>query len=528
VKRYTVLFVFILYAGILLADFIIPQTDPVYPFLEMAHTRQLTSMNLIQYPLYYLDVINSLSDIQNSSDASQFFREQANFHHKRLYMNYQKQLDIAVFPISRIPDSVSSLFRWDPTPHRLVTMTDPQRDESNETHIYASGILGFGYDVRRQNSRDRYRVHEYYGVEAAGNFTPDFGFYIKFNKGHYTGNAGFIAENPFISKFDGELRGDDGTYYILDMTSEIDFKNRYINLSMGYGTFDIGRTITSSVILNRHVNPYGYLKFNKKFKQLEYTGITAQLTPDSLTTTNQFDTKSMAIQTIVLNTEKISFGVGNTIIYGDRSFDIAYATPLALYKVMDNKKHARDNGLFFIFADIRPSAGINLYANILYDDIKNSRFTTSKWMSYSAYQAGVLYQFENIPLEIGVEGTAVGPSTYGHKSRTLTYIHDGQMLGPSHGSNFLSLATRARIHLSRFSISLLYENVQQGDIAHHPQNYDYHEQKFLANNIRRSELFNTRVDFRIIPELRFFSSYEYRKSENKTRNSILTGMEFVY
>jgi hypothetical protein len=513
--------------SILVADFIIPQTDPVYPFLEMANTGQLTSLNHLHYPLYYLDVVNSLSNILNNSDASPFFREQATYHHKRLYMNYQKQLDIAVFPISRIPDSVGSLFRWDPTPHRFVTMTDPMRDGTNETHIYASGILGFGYDQRRQNSQTRYRVHEYYGVEAAGNFTPDFGFYVKFNKGHYTGNADFIAEDPFISMVDGEPRGDDGTLYRVDMISEIDFRNRYLNLSMGYGAFDIGRTITSSVILNRNVNPYGYFKFNKKFKQLEYTGITAQLTPDSLTTTNHFDTKAMAIQTIVLNTEKVSLGVGNSIIYGDRSIDIAYATPLAIYKVIDNKKHARDNGLFFIFTDIRPFAGVNFYANILFDDIKNSRFTSPEWMSFSAYQAGLLYQFAHIPLELGIEGTAVGPSTFGHKSKSLTYMHDGELLGPSHGSNFLSLATRTRLHLSRVSISLLYENTQQGDIANHPHNGAY-EQKFLSNNITRAELFNTKLDIRVIPELRMYSSYEYRKSENKTRNYIFTGMEFIY
>jgi hypothetical protein len=402
----------------------------------------------------------------------------------------------------------------------------------NDTYIYVSGMLGFEYDVRMEkvasgDMQHRYRHRKYYGIETAGNFTQNFGFFLMFRKGHYLGNEPFIRENPFLTKDGDQIWNDDGRFYQVDMISEIDFKNPYLNISMGYGSFDIGRTISSSVILNSDVTPYGYFKFHKKFGWLDYNGITAQLIPDDMSSQSIFRPKSMAIQTISLHTQPFSIGVGNGIVYGDRSFDIAYSTPLAIYKIMDNKYHARDNGVAFLYAETRPMSGINIYANILFDDIRNSRFTSPEWMSFSAYQGGLICQLRKIPLEVAGEVTAVGPSTYSHKDPSLTYMHDDMLLGHRHGSNFLSFATRMRYHFTRMSLGFFYENMQQGDIAYHPTNGE-HDQVFLANNISRYEFFGANLDLRLIPELHLHTRYEYRKRAGKEIHYVFSGVELKY
>jgi hypothetical protein len=525
----------------LFADFIIPSDDPVYPFLQMTHTLKMTNANHFQYPLYYNDIMTELLVVINNNRNPMIYRNQAYFHYNRLNMDYTEEFDIAIYPFKRVPTSIGNLFRKDPRHHRLVTMTDPRTSKTtllpaiaqtrNETYIYISGILGFDYDFKTYGDDTVNRMRRYYGVEVAGNFTENFGFFVMFNKGHYIGDDAFIEEQPFLSKMEGFPNGfykDGDRYYRVDMRTEIDFKNPFLNLSMGYGGFDIGRTISSSIILNSDVTPYGYLKINKRFKNFEYNGITAQLIPDDMENV-PFSPKGMALQTISLNMDSFSVGVGNSIIYGDRSFDLAYSTPLAIYKIIDNKYHGRDNGLFYVFNEIRLFRGMNFYSNILFDDIRKDRFGTKEWMSYMSYQGGLIFQMPKFPMEIAGEVTAVGPSTYGHKSEnSLTYMQDNMMLGHRHGSNFLSFATRMRFHFPRVAFGFYYENMQQGDRANWVDNYDG-EAVFLSDNITRTEFFKVNLDVRLIPELYLFARYEYQNhNRGRELHYIFTGAEFKY
>lgn len=534
-KKFIVI-LFLVLISQLFADFIIPFDDPVYNFLEMTHTLKLSNLNHFQYPLYYNDVMRALKDMSKGRDY-QTFRKQASYHHERLSMSFPDGTHFAVYPVRKTVDSVSDLFKPHNKQNRLVTITDPKTSKNsffnlfnkktNDTYIFASGILGYHYDFKNTDNDDNTRSRKYYGVETGGNFTQNFGFYVRFRKGHYIGDEYFILENPFITTMGESHYEDDGKFYQVDLMSEIDFKNPYLNLSMGYGSFDIGRSITSSIILNNTVTPYGYLKFNKRFGVLEYNGITAQLIPDSLKNNAIYEPKSMALQTISIHTENFSFGLGNTIIYGDRSFDLAYSSPLAIYKIMDNKYHGRDNGLFYGFGEIRPVRGLLMYGNILFDDIKNDRYKTNKRMSYVALQGGIIYQDSNIPLELASEITAVGPSTYAHKSKTLTYMQDDMFLGGLYGSNYLSFANRARLNFSRVSFSILYENMQQGSLGIHP-NRGAGEQRFLADYITRYQYIKTKLDLRIIPELSMFVKYDYNILPEGEIQYIYTGAEFRY
>ncbi|MDD4155871.1 MAG: hypothetical protein PHY08_04790 [Candidatus Cloacimonetes bacterium] len=519
----------------LFADFIIPFDDPIYEFLEMTNTLKMSSLNHFQYPLYHSEVMDALKEISNLRNRG-FYKKQAIYHYERLNMNYPDGTQFAVVPPKKTIDSIGNLFKPHSNQFRLVTITDPDTEtksffnlftlDSDDTNLFISGMLGYQYDIKKDDNNDN-RTRKYYGIESGGNFADNFGYYLRFRKGHYTGDEDFIVENPFISTMGDSEYSDDGKFYQVDLISELDFKNEYLNLSVGYGSFEIGRSITSSIILNNEVTPYGYFKMNKRFGILEYNGITTQLTPDELKNDSDYQPKSMATQTISLHTSNISFGLGNTIIYGDRTIDLAYSSPLAIYKIMDNKYHGRDNGLFFGFGEIRPLSGVLLYGNFLFDDIRNDRLKTSKWMSYLALQGGVIYQDSNIPLEVATEVTAVGPSTYQHKSKSLTYMHDDMLLGAQYGSNYLSFANRLRMSFSQFSFSFLYENIQQGSIGIHPSSGGG-ERKFLDEYITRYQYLTSQLNLRLIPELFIFVKHQYNILEDNELQYFYTGAEFKY
>ena len=524
------LFILLVYTGLIFADFIIPPDDPVYIFLEMTNTIGLTELRTIEYPLYYNMVLRELTTIVNGSNATPY-QKIADYHLNRLKLYYPIGTNVAVYPPKKTFRSVKNLLSLDPAHQRLFSTTGPADSIStNETFIYASGLLGFEYDTKIR-AKNVNRNKKYYGVESAGNFTDNFGYYFLFQKGHYLGEEDFIKEYPFLttSIYD-DVYSDENGYYFINLITEVDFKNPYLNFSIGYGSLDIGRSISSSIILNSDVTPYGYIKYYKNFGIIDYLGITSQLIPEKKNEDNRYEPKSMGIQVASLNTDNFTFGLGNAAIYGDKVFDIAYSTPLSVAVAIDSKYGSADNALLlFGFTEIKYFTGFNLYGSFLFDDISKNRLKSDKGLSYTAYQAGILHSLKTLPLDFGIEATIVGPSTYSHESSGdfFTYTHDKMRLGHKFGSNFLSLATRIRWHIPRLTTELRYENVQQGDIGCDPLQAGG-EQKFLAGNFTRKEIFTSEVNLRIISELHLFTRYEYQNEINKDIHYIYTGMEFKY
>jgi hypothetical protein len=496
--------------------------------------------------------MDALESISNDRTAGKY-RDIAFFHQRRMALNYDIGVQFAALPPKRLGNSISGLFRSDPQQHRLLTIAE-RRNETLETTlstalrprsqinttvdnfntIYFSGLLGLHYDTRIIDNESITRMRRYYGVESAGSFSRNFGYYFLYRKGHFVGDSDFIREYPFITWIDYDFYQDDGRYYWIDLTTELNYKNPYLNIAMGYGSFDIGRSLSSSIILNSDVTPYGYLRFYRDFGPLTYNSITSQLLPNRQTEPTLSFPKGMAIQSLTLRTQNFLLGVGNSIIHGNRDFDLAYSTPITFFIVPNLKNNGVDNWLGFAFTEYRPANGLTLYGNFLIDDVSKSRFTSDIWMSYLAFQGGVLTQFRSTPIEIGGEVTAVGPTTYAHKSikndftQTNDYRHDSMLLGHRHGSNFLSFSGRVRYHFQRASLTLFYENVQQGRIADHPDNYGSGEQPFLAGGITRREYYTTTFDIRLIPELHLFTRWEYNVLQNNDLHSIFTGIEFKY
>lgn len=503
------------------ADFMIPMDDEVYPFLEMASNQHLTEINLSLKPLYYNDIMKSLDEIIKQN-AYPRFSDLAKKHSNHLNIKQENGFRNAIYPLKKIPNSFINTFKSHEQPLRLFTYA-----EKDTTFLYTSGLLGYKYDLKNTEKQVS-RTRKYYGIESAGNFYDNFGYYLQFKKGGFTGDVDFIKENPDLSIMGNDFYHDNDTYYQVDLKSEVDYKNKYLNLSTGYSTFKIGYSFTSSIILNQNVTPYGYLKYYKNIGNFTYTGITTQLIPDSLKNETDYKSKSYALQMLTYKKSWLTMGVGNAIMYSDNTINIAYSSPLAIYKILDNKFHGRDNGVLFGFANITPGYGLNIYGNFLADDLTQERFTTKYIMSYLAFQGGFSYQFKDFPLEIGQETTAIGQGTYGHKSGLLTYTQDSKLLGSEWGSNFLSFSARVRYTLPNLETSMIYENVQQGDMNNNPLQQINQQVAFLENDILRKERISVALKYRPFPEIFINALYQYNDFENNYSQYLYTGIEYKY
>ncbi|MDD3502368.1 MAG: hypothetical protein PHE19_08110 [Candidatus Cloacimonetes bacterium] len=516
----------------LYADFIIPSDDHVYEFLEMTNTLGYTNVDFSVKPIYYQTIIDALIKVANNKKAK-YYSSQAKYHLDRPGLLNQNGFDTAFLPVTEIPNELFSSFRYHAKPKRLFTYGENNntlfRNKNalaDETSLYISGMLAYKYDLKYEGDDNFDRNRKYYGVETAGNFYENFGYYLFFQKGGWRGDGPFIEENPEISKMGNGLYLQNGWYSQVDMTSELDFKNKYLNLSMGYGSMNVGYTISSPIILNGDTTPYGYIKYNKKIGGFTYTGFTAQLIPDSLKTNELYKAKSYALQTISYSNPRLTIGVGNAVVYGNNTINLAYSSPLAIYKIMDNKYHGWDNGVLFGYANLNAMKGLSFYGNFFADDLTKSRLKTEYFMMYLAFQGGMKLQLEHLPLEIAGEATAVGPGCYSHKSKTYAYTNDDRILGSVHGSNFLSFATRARLSHSWLSLTFYYENIQQGDKANAP--YNSRKVKFLGDNMERNEVFKSELALRVFHELTLKTEYQFHNNKAGEKHYIFNTAEYKF
>lgn len=517
----------------LYADFIIPADDQVYPFLEMTNSLGFSDIDMSITPTYYQSIVNQLILISNDRTAG-YYQKQAEKHLKRLSLPNKNGFDTDLSPVKEIPTNLIYSFTPHSQPKRLFTYGERNVQKPRhifslpeESSLYVSGLLGVNYNKKYADDLDFGCVRKYYGVELAGNTNKNFGYFLQFKKGGYTGDSEFIEENPELTIMGDDYYADEDGYYQVDLVSEVDFKNNYLNFSTGYGRMKVGYSISSPIILNPEVTPYGYIKYYKKIGDFTYTGFASQLIPDSLRNDSEYKSKSYAMQTLSYTNSFLTIGVGNSIVYGDNTLNLGYASPLAIYKIIDNKNHGRDNGILFGYANLRAMQGLSFYGNFYADDLNNERIKSKYVMMFLAFQGGMKYQAPGIPLEIAGEATAVGPGCYTHKSGNLTYTNDSKYLGSEWGSNFLSFAGRVRLAHSWINLTFYYENVQQGNLMTTPYSSGGYVQ-FLHDNINRFEIFKTELDLRLTQELSLNVNYKLNKNLDEEVHYLYTGAEFKY
>ena len=517
-KSYLIFILFLCFISFLHSDFIIPHDDHVYPFLESMNNSGFTEKTFFIYPQYYNEIIEILENLR-IQDLSKQYQKLTEYHYERLSMNFPEGVNSDVYPLRKIPKSAINTFKLHSDKKRLVTFN------KDEFSLFLSGMMGVNYDIK-SNDETYNRNYEYYGLEFGGNIKEDFGFFTQFRKGHYDGDLSFILENKQMHWSGGEPR-------LVTTCSEVDYKNNFLNFSIGYNSFKIGKTITSSIILNSDITPFGYLKYYKNFGNFHYIGINSQLLPDSITSSSEYNSKSYALQTIFYNKDSFSIGFGQAVIYGDKTFDIAYSTPFVVFKLIDFKNYGRDNQVVFFYSSFRMCSGLVFYENFFMDDLKKKRLFTKEGFSGLASQTGLIYNFFNLPLQFTTEVTVIGPGTYGHSPQYHTqthYTHDTQLLGYFYGANLLNVASKIMYFNPKLNVSLQYENLQQGSLGEDPiiwEAGDYNLE-FLAEKILRTEKITTEIKYYPYPEISIHLKYEFQRKEEINTSYLYSGLEVRY
>lgn len=506
-------FISSIYPSPAFSDFTVPLDDGVYDYLQSMEILG-KSPPIAVYPEYYNYINNTLQNIKDDPNIPTKYQALTNKYLSFMKLNDTEGTVSELIPFKELP---LKIFKPTQIAKNRTSFLSYKQDSLN---LFSSFILGIDYDTKRDGSH-QHRTYQYYGLEFGGNLQKNLGLYTRYRKGNYTGDYAFIHEDPYIHQSGGMDRK-------VTVYSELDFKNPILNLSIGYSNFEIGKNITSSVILNGMSNPFGYFKYYKKIGDFNFLAFNSQLIADSVTVSSESPIKSFSLQTLYYQSDRILLGFGQSVSYSDRTVDLAYWTPLMIFKLIDFKNHNRDNEFVFAYSTWRPFDGFLHYFNFFMDDLKKSQLLTKDWLTSLALQTGVMYQFSSLPLRLSAECTAVGPVTYTHRDSVLVYSHDNMLLGYLYGSNLLNFAFQINYMNPYFIAEIQYENMQQGSNGSDPFRRDTEPAEFLSGEFSRTQRLIGKISFFLNQHLRAELKYSRISTNDNTINYIYSGFEFQF
>jgi hypothetical protein len=217
-------------------------------------------------------------------------------------------------------------------------------------------------------------------------------------------------------------------------------------------------------------------------------------------------------------TDRMSLGIQESVVYGDRGFEPAYAIPISILVGAQSYAGDTDNVAFGLDFSYRLKDQAKLYGALFFDDL--SKFDPGAFSNQVGIQGGA---FVTDPLglpnsDLRLEYVRLEPYTYAHNFGINTYTHFDGILGHPVGPNadritlqvqgWLSPRIRVRSQVSRTREGDNYQNGDElinvgGDVMQGRRPFDSPIRSFLAGDLTTITDLTLGVTFEASAALRF-------------------------
>lgn len=400
----------------------------------------------------------------------------------------------------------------------------------------------------------------YVGFNQQAWLNHKWSFHSQFTYNSLRGDSLKMAASPLMNshwKYYGQH------FEFGNCTAGINYEDEIIKASLGRGRLNIGSSITGSVLLNDRVNDYAFFTTEFRIGNFVVSLMNAQLVADStlaiydndiLNKKNYPNKYFVAHQFSWLPVPQFVLFAGETLIYGNTSFNLNYLLPQGYHRVIADSDNDRDNATMFAGFEWNLKKQWMFYFQFMMDEFRPEKILHDWWGNKYAYQGGVSYKtpFEfkqGSPIQCTAEFTAIRPWTYTHNLMYNKYSHDNHCLGFPYGANLLHYAARFDVPLPwECSFSSYGSFMRQGidpvadrDIYGFNFLTNYGEQFTVFNELYsgkarwlQGKIINT---YRIENSLRvgiikhhrlFLSFMAEKKSEQSWSNQTVIGWQLVY
>jgi hypothetical protein len=395
--------------------------NPVYDFLERMSTEHLIdNYNSFELPKTRNEVSRFLSKLlirrsEMSSIDFKIFEDlliEFEYDIKRTTENYN----------SWIPDFNLS-HHFNQNEKYFYSYTD-----TNDVSLFINliGSLENIYFKDNENNKNFNALLSVMGGSLRGSFLNRFGFSIKASNGIVKGDkeAASIKGNlKYNFKFNEFQAGEQSTYF--------DETEGYFLADFDYVKFNIGRnrrTIGYGIvkeILSDNPPMMDQLGLNMNYKFISFSWMHAKIhgpedeKSDSITgTIRTIADKYFVTHRLGFDFGKhLSIGLGETIIYANRSVDFSYLNPFNFYKTVEHAQKDRDNSQIFFDASNNSIKGLKFYASLVIDDIDFSKLGTEWFGNQALFNFSLFSSQLNglVPVDISLQYIRIDPYFYSHR-----------------------------------------------------------------------------------------------------------------
>jgi hypothetical protein len=310
--------------------------------------------------------------------------------------------------------------------------------------------------ARNQSDPDETISQTRVGLGISGTFHRHFSFRLQ----HYEGREWSTIERRsrsdvrFAPLEAAQIKGQTADFR--ESRYQVGITLPWFEVDFGKESFDWGPARDGNLFL-QHRGPsflYGRLRFSHKALTFEHILGALRTPPDDIdhattTTDNEHRRTLPAPKRLVTHrlelaiSDRLTVGIHEAVIYGDRGFETAYAIPVSI--LVGAQSYAGDTDNLAIGFDVSYGLGRDtlIYGSLFFDDL--AKFSPGAFSNQIGVQAGVFWvnPLGLKDVDIRAEYARLEPYTYAHNFSINSFTHFDANLGHPIGPN----ADRASLHV---------------------------------------------------------------------------------
>ncbi len=254
----------------------------------------------------------------------------------------------------------------------------------------------FFNDLENETSRDVSLVK--FGGSLEGIFKNKFGFFIRGTNGTFFGSKSLARERTNLRynyKFNREDPENSGNDYFDETVGYAFADFNFAKLKIGRDRKTIGYGINQP-IFSDNPPPMDYFSIDLKYKKFGFSYLHGKLLGNLSVeenpvsgSYNKVTDKFISYHRFYFNLNRhLNIGLGETVIYSDRSLDLSYLNPFNFYKSAEHLNQDRDNTMLFLDLENNSVAGLKFYGTLLIDDLDFGKVGTGWYGNKVLWQIG--------------------------------------------------------------------------------------------------------------------------------------------
>ncbi|WP_456406345.1 capsule assembly Wzi family protein [Caldithrix abyssi] len=320
-------------------------------------------------------------------------------------------------------------------------------EEENHVFLWERGNDNFYFDYEQgadiqAHTDGMTRSASWQTYKFRGVLNENFGYHFEVSLQGLRGNdSAYVSEHPILKGGWTGLSDDEVRYS--DFTGgELAFHSRYFDFRFAQQEITWGYGESGQLILSNNTPPYPYLSVSKNWGWFKFIALHGKLQSFWADTLDDgykvFPDKWLAAHRLEMSLwHKVTIGLNECFIYGNRYADWAYLLPFNFYRAVQHKLRDRDNATIAIDAEYLVRPGFKVYGTVFLDEFRRSKIGTNWFGNKQAFLFGFWWvdPFRLANLSLRFEYTAIMPWVYTHKYLINAYVSDQRSLGHWAGPN---------------------------------------------------------------------------------------------